>query len=234
MNEDLSNELPSEMAPPAQLEDRVVERLHARRLLRRTPIQKAPAPGWRIMRYALATAAGLALVAFGVLIGREDLLTFPGGSAAGGEAAATASGGLEARDRNASGVLGGSLTGAENNLYALLLYETPGYDRPGASELHLRYDEYSEWVADASARDQFVTGEDLDVDRGWRVRPAEGVLPVIEPTGAQAPAAPLSGVFFVRADTPEQALDLASSLPHVRHGGEVIVQRTIPTITPPP
>lgn len=207
MNEDLSNKLPVEMAPPDELEERVVDALYDRRLLRReSPPVRPQQAGWRMMRYALATAAALALVAFGVLLGRATLETAPGGT----------------------------LTGAEDNLYALLLYETPGYDRPGAAEARLRYDEYSQWVGEAYAREQFVTGEDLEVDRGWRVTPGTGAIPIIEPTGAQAPAAPLSGIFFIRANDPDEALDLALTLPHLRHGGEVIVQKTIPTVTPPP
>jgi len=125
-----------------------------------------------------------------------------------------------------------SLTGAENDLYALLLYETDGYERPAAEEAMTRYGEFSEWVAEASRLGQFVTGEDLEVDRGWMVVPtAAGAQ--IEAATAIAPDTPLSGIFFVRADRPEAALELARNLPHVKYGGRVLVQKTIPTDVPP-
>lgn len=128
----------------------------------------------------------------------------------------------------------GSLTGAEPDLYALLLYETSGFVEAKADDLGLRYGEYSQWVAQAREQGQFVTGEDFEVREGWslvqdevgRVRVVEDVVPE---SGAR-----LSGVFFVRADQAEQAVELAKALPHLRHGGQVLVQKTLPTDTPPP
>lgn len=213
MKDDLSKQLPRGVEPPPALEDRTVAALQARGLLAGAEHDQSEATpggqpaGWRIMRYALATAAALALIAFGVLIGRAGLDAAPPGT----------------------------LTGAESNLYALLLYETPGYDRPGAAQARARYDEYSRWVGEAYRREQFVTGEDLEVSTHWRLRPGAKPQPVSMPDvpGAGEPP-PLSGIFFVRADDPAQVLELAQSLPHLRHGGEVVVQKTIPTTTPPP
>lgn len=128
--------------------------------------------------------------------------------------------------------LGGSFSNPEGGLYALLLYETPGYLPPRGEELTVRYREYSTWVAEARRRGQFVTGEDLEVAQAWRLAPAAGEVMVTSGVAADQPA-PLSGLFLVRADAPEQALELARALPHLRHGGQVIVQRTIPTDTPP-
>lgn len=163
-----------------------------------------PTDAWRPLRIGIALAASLALVALGFLIGRHSGDPIPG-----------------------------SLTGAETSLYALLLYETPDFDRAQGAAARARFSEYSQWVALARKRGQFVTGEDLEVERGWRVFP--GVeAPMIEPGVNARESAPLSGVFFIHAEDHHHALALASELPHVRHGGTVVVQKTIPTDVPPP
>jgi hypothetical protein len=117
--------------------------------------------------------------------------------------------------------------------FALLLYETDTYDPAKGAEARARYDEYSRWVAEARRRRQFVTGEDLAVDDGFTLAPTHH-----EPAAARevsaAPGAVLSGIFFITASDYDDALSLAESLPHLRHGGHVVVQRVIPTDVPPP
>ncbi len=195
-------ELPGDAAPPDDLEDRIVAALNERGLLHDAARSPGSRPGWRMMRASLATAACAALLAIGVLIGRHT--TEPPLS----------------------------LTGAESDLYALLLFETDGYDAPSGAEAATRYGEYSRWVYDAVQRGQFVTGEDLVADSGWLLVPSpEG--PTASKGVASAGGAPLSGIFFIRAESPEQALELARALPHLKHGGQVVVQKTIPTDTPP-
>jgi hypothetical protein len=124
------------------------------------------------------------------------------------------------------------LTGAEQDLYAVLLYETDGYDAAQGSELGARYGEYNQWVAEARRRGQFVAGQDLEVERGWLVRPTES-LPEVEPATSISSEAPVSGIFFLRGEDPDRILDLARGLPHARHGGIVLVQKTVPTDAPP-
>lgn len=164
----------------------------------------APAPAAARWRAPLAVAACLGLVALGMIIGRMTGSPVPT-----------------------------SLTGAETDLYALLLYETDGYDRPSGAVAAQRYGEYSRWVADARRREQFVTGEDLVVERGWLLTPSGGEPTVTEAT-ALAQGAPLSGIFFIRADDAQAALALARELPHLKHGGSVLVQKTQRTDVPPP
>ena len=187
----------AELQPPIELEDSVVDALNERGLL-----QPPTTDNWRTLRFGMALAASLALVAIGYWLGQ---------SSAGAP---------------------GSLTGAETNLYALLLYETPQYDRAEGAEARQRYSEYGQWVAEAISRDQFVTGEDLEVEKGWRIVPGQTDWPV-QSDAAAPEAAPLSGIFFIRADGPDEALALAKELPHLRHGGTVVVQKTIPTNVPP-
>ncbi|MDX1517271.1 MAG: VOC family protein [Woeseiaceae bacterium] len=196
--------LPTEIEPPKALEDRVVRSLIDQGLIERGPVATRRGIGWRAVRASLAAAACFALVGVGVWIGRGT-----------GDPVPT------------------SLTGAETDLYALLLFETDGYDRPVGAEALTRYGEYSQWIAQAAARNQFVTGEDLEADHGWLLAPADGGV-TVRPSPAVEGTPPLSGVLFIRADTPDEALEIARRLPHLRHGGTVIMQKTIPTDTPPP
>ncbi len=161
-----------------------------------------PSSPWRL---PLAAAAAIAVLTVGVLIGRT---TAP------------------------SGFTDGTVTGMENNVYALLLFENPEYDAPQGPEMMTRYGEYGRWVATAVERKQFLAGEDLEASQGWVIEPSDDG-PVIGRAAALAEGAPLSGVFFIRANNAEDALQLAAELPHLRHGGKVVVQRTIPTLEPP-
>lgn len=115
--------------------------------------------------------------------------------------------------------------------YALVLYETDDFDR-GPGEARARYDAYSRWVAEARARGQFITGEDLSVD-GYSLSPSGSEI-LVDATAATSPGAVLSGVFLVTAPDDEGALELARALPHLRYGGRVAVQRVVPTDVPPP
>lgn len=198
--------LPIEIEPPKALEDRVVNALLDRGLIRANRGSSRHSVGWRAVRASLAAATCVALVAVGVLIGRSSITDTTSSIA--------------------------TLTGAESNLYALLLFETPGYDRPTATEAMQRYGEYSQWIAYARERDQFVTGEDLEVEEGWLLAPAENDVTVSEVVTVDG-SVPLSGVLFIRAEKVEEAIEIAKVLPHIRHGGSVIVQKTIRTDVPP-
>lgn len=199
--------LPTEIPPPASLEDRTVDLLRQRGLLEDDRQGATSSTGWRSVRASFAIAACVAVLALGVVIGRMSAF--------------------------AESTPAGTLTGAETDLYALMLYETSGYDRPSGSEAVVRYGEYGQWIALARERDQFVTGEDFDVQQGWLLAPTDTGVDVQQRLVTEQ-SAPLSGVLFIRADNPEAALQLAGTLPHIRHGGEVVVQKTIRTDIPPP
>lgn len=199
--------LPTEIPPPASLEDRTVDLLRQRGLLEDERHGSTPSTGWRSVRASFAIAACVAVLALGVVIGRMSAFT--------------------------DSTPAGSLTGAETDLYALMLYETSGYDRPSGSEAMARYSEYGQWIAMARERDQFVTGEDFDAQHGWLLVPTDAGVDIQQRLVTDR-SAPLSGVLFIRADDPDAALQLARTLPHIRHGGEVVVQKTIRTDVPPP
>ena len=206
-------DLPHEMSPPPELEQRVTDELHERGLLRRKESS--------VRRRLWAAAAAVALLAAGFLLGRSTHVE--------------------------SGSAVGSVETAPGK-YALLLYETEGYDRPSGPEAVTRYGEYSRWVAEASrredlaeqvrqvaearARGQFVTGEDLRVDEGRVIAPGKAG-PRVEPGVEPGASAPLSGVFVITARDYEHAVSLAAELPHLTHGGRVVVQRIVPTEQPP-
>ncbi|MBT8100106.1 MAG: hypothetical protein KJO82_10165 [Gammaproteobacteria bacterium] len=196
--------LASEIKPPDRLEDELVGQLLNKGLIRAERSHHQRRSHWTAVRASLAAAASVALVAIGVWIGYEIQ---PSAGA-------------------------GSLTGAESNLYAFLLYETERYDPASGAEAMTRYGEYSAWVAKARERGQFVTGEDLEVHRGWTLSPSDDGVRIVEGS-TPAEAAALSGIFFIKADSPPEALELARELPHIRHGGNVLVQKTIRTdVTP--
>lgn len=137
-----------------------------------------------------------------------------------------------APDHPAAPVLDGTAT----DVWAVLLYENEAYDRPEGAEVGERYREYGSWVAEARRRGQWITGQDLEAEAGWRLfaggsGDAGGVVEPVPTVGERD--APLSGIFLLHAATPEEALSLAHELPHLRHGGVVVVQRTLPTAAPP-
>lgn len=156
-------------------------------------------------RTPLAAAASIALMALGVAIGRATV---------------------------EDGIPGGTVTGTSTDVYALLLFENESYDAPEGPELMNRYGEYNRWVASAYQRGQFLAGEDLEATEGWMIQPS-GDGPAVSVAASIGEDAPLSGIFFIRADNPEHALELARALPHLSHGGKVVVQRTVPTVSPP-
>ena len=197
------NSLPVEIEPPRALEDRVVNSLLERGLIKTSRPSTRHGVGRRFARTFLAAATCVALVAIGVLIGRSSVSDIPG-----------------------------SLTGAETDLYALLLYETPTYDRATGAAAMQRYGEYGEWISYARERNQFVTGEDLEVEQGWLLAPTENEVSISEIVTVDGNA-PLSGILFVRANHPDDAIEIAKLLPHIRHGGSVVVQKTIRTDIPP-
>lgn len=154
----------------------------------------------RSSRAWLAAVAAIVLVGFGFLVGR---LSFWNGQGPAG-------------------------TSGPNASYALVLYETERFESAGDDETGARYDEYSRWVARARERGQFVTGEDFSVREG--VTLANGAQGVLEAPGISAPeGATLSGMFIVTGRSTEEVVELARSLPHLRYGGDVVVQRVVPT-----
>lgn len=196
---ELLRRLPLEAAPPPELEDRVVDALLSRDLLRGRNVARGSRASWR--GGLLRAAAVVALLGAGFVTGRLGAL------------------------RPSEGGTGGEVAAAR---YALLLYETEEFRPASGAEEAARYHEYSHWVAWAREREQFVTGEDLAVDEGRVLTPA-GEGPTVESGVAPKERASLSGVFLIEASDLDDAVELARRLPHLEHGGQVVVQRVVPT-----
>ena len=99
--------------------------------------------------------------------------------------------------------------------YTLLLYEGPGFNAAGAAEPEL-VKEYSAWAGELAGRGQLVSGEKLG-NQTWTLGAA----------GA-APPSP-TGFFVIAARSEAEALAIARSCPHLRHGGTVSVRPIEPT-----
>jgi hypothetical protein len=168
-----------EVQPPAGLEDRVVETLRARGLLRPAGgVQQIVARRWF---WPAALAAGLLLFAGGYMMGRTP----------------------------------GAPGDARLLRYTLLLYEGPGFNSRGVPEPAL-VAEYSAWAGELAGRGRLVAGEKLGA-RTWSLggRDAAGPGP--------------TGFFIIAARSDDEALALAKSCPHLRHGGTVTLRPIEPT-----
>ena len=97
--------------------------------------------------------------------------------------------------------------------FVLLLYA--GVD-PIAGTPDTRRREYSQWARDVAAGGAAISGEELSED-------AREV-----PPGAAPPATPLPrGFFVVSAPDLDAAQRIASTCPHLRYGGRIVVKRIV-------
>jgi hypothetical protein len=94
--------------------------------------------------------------------------------------------------------------------FMLLLYA--GGDAPG-SEAASRRSEYAAWARDLASRGIAISGEELTPES--RAVGADGASAVILPRG----------FFIVSAADLEAAQQIASSCPHLRYGGRIVIQR---------
>lgn len=101
---------------------------------------------------------------------------------------------------------------AAGRSYMLALYATPSY-RLAAND-RSRAEEYARWAREhASGRAVITGGEELD--------PKSLVL------GPRPTDQALAGYFLVSAKSREDAVALARSSPHLRHGGTVVLQPAV-------
>jgi hypothetical protein len=100
--------------------------------------------------------------------------------------------------------------------YTRLLYEGPTFNVGGVAEPAL-VREYSEWAAGLAGRGRLVTGEKL-AENGWTLG--------AERAGASDGPA---GFFVIAARGDDEALAIARTCPHLRHGGTVSLRPIEPT-----
>lgn len=90
-----------------------------------------------------------------------------------------------------------------------------------------RVEEYRGWAIGLARRGRLVAGEKLGT-AAWLLAGTTGGT-TLRTAPAAHRAAPLSGFFLLTADDPEEALAIARSCPHLRHGGEVLLRPIEPT-----
>lgn len=99
--------------------------------------------------------------------------------------------------------------------YALLLYTDSAF-RPKGSSAEL-VAEYAAWARSLRSRKQLALGEKLS-DSGRVVSSRGAVAEGVESAGS------ISGFFIVSAADIAEAVALASTCPHVLHGGRIVVR----------
>jgi hypothetical protein len=100
--------------------------------------------------------------------------------------------------------------------FVLLLYPGAGLDpSPGAEQD--RVEEYGLWARGLAAQGRMVSGEKLK----------DGARLFGEPPDASPNA--LQGFFLIRAETLEEAEDIARTCPHRDHGGTIALREVDPT-----
>jgi hypothetical protein len=100
--------------------------------------------------------------------------------------------------------------------YALLLYDPASFDRTVPEPTLVA--EYRDWAI--SLGDRLSVGEKLGADeRMLRQGDSER-----RPASAEGAAGPLGGLFIVQADSWEEAMAIARTCPHLKHGGVIAVR----------
>lgn len=118
-----------------------------------------------------------------------------------------------------------SETTAEDR-FVLLLYEDEAFT-PEADEDAL-VAEYVEWAVSVAGRDIGITGEKL-ADAGTLLEGADAAG-VDLPDEAQGSAfGRLTGYFVISVENRAEALEVARTSPHLRHGGSIVVRPIEPT-----
>ena len=114
--------------------------------------------------------------------------------------------------------VGAAAVSAVGDRYLLLLLE-PADSRLDPAVEAARVAEYGAWAGGLASVGQLEAGEKLE----------DGGDVVGEPFGGPASGERVTGFFIVRAESAEEARELAESSPHVLHGGRVEVRRIEPT-----
>lgn len=100
----------------------------------------------------------------------------------------------------------------------LLLYEDESFQQ--ATDRDARVQEYVDWAGSLAQQGRLVAGDELGVG-GMVVAPASAAVPLDAAATADQP----QGYFLIRADDEAHAARLASTCPHVRYGGTIVVRR---------
>lgn len=88
-----------------------------------------------------------------------------------------------------------------------------------------RVEEYRAWADELARAGRLAAGEKLGPDAWLLAGTGDGSGGVtLEAAPAAHRAAPLSGFFLLSVEDPAEALEIARSCPHLRHGGRVLLR----------
>ncbi len=106
----------------------------------------------------------------------------------------------------------GTTIASSASRYALLLY---GADTPEGDVSRRR--EYGDWLEAVARGSTSFTGEELGRE----------VMRLGPPIAASKDDGPLLGFFIIGAASERDAVEMAKSSPHLRHGGAIVVQEVV-------
>jgi hypothetical protein len=109
--------------------------------------------------------------------------------------------------------------------FVLLVYEGPGFDR--SAGVPALFAEYDAWARGLQARGLLLHGRALE--RGSTLLQASGGRVSVEPHEVAADAGTITGFFILRAADSAQALAIARTCPHLKHGGTLILRPIVPS-----
>ena len=118
---------------------------------------------------------------------------------------------------------GSSLPGAPH--YVLLLYEDAGFRLPGDPAEFVA--EYRAWGARMRAEGHYVAGQKLR-DSARLLQSADGQIEA-EARDVRTEEGALAGYFVITARDYGEAVALAKTHPHLRHGGRIAIREIEPT-----
>jgi hypothetical protein len=108
--------------------------------------------------------------------------------------------------------------------FLLLVYEGAGFDRSAGQ--HALFAEYSAWARGLRARGLLVQGRALE--RGSSLLQASTGRVLVEHHEVTADAGTITGLFIIRAADSAQALAIARTCPHLKHGGTLVLRPIVP------
>lgn len=196
--------------PPAGLEDRTVAALKSEGLIH----TRKGGLRMKVITYAAVAAAMILSFVSGVVVTKT------------GPAEPSGTGVMQAQQPEATTPVAATIAGA--NEYMLLMIQEKGDDAGATAEMtpeeEAAYaeqyaaivDEYRQWALDRQAEGRLVSAEKLD-DAVIRLT-AESKSSTL-PEGRV-----LGGYFLIRANSLEEAEQIASTHPHIRYGGEVEIR----------
>lgn len=115
---------------------------------------------------------------------------------------------------------------AAETRYVLLLYEGEDF-RPSADEDAL-VAEYRGWAVGLAREGTLVAGEKLE-ESGMLLQTPGGDGTALPGGDHGSPLGRLGGYFVISAADRAEALAIAGSNPHLRHGGRIVVRPIVPT-----